>query len=166
MMEECCAGLSVMAVLSALIRSNQSSPRGGSQKSSTPSRRGIKAGGQPNGANGLCQHALRTSSSPISPTRYFDEGARVGRARKGADHFGDHSGINHGGDADAFMAGIVVNACQPLWAAGDPEAIDEGVDQFDRFAGAAKPPFIKVMPSAISASAVAGSGIALSMIVL
>ncbi|QTK82670.1 Hypothetical protein AT6N2_L1987 [Agrobacterium tumefaciens] len=61
------------------------------------------------------------------------EGARIRRAREGADHLPDHARIDHRGDADTAIAGIVIDDSQVLGA-----FVDECVDQLDRRAGAAE----------------------------
>src|SRR5690606_27879265 len=61
------------------------------------------------------------------------KGARVRRPGEGADHLAHHAGIDHRGDPDPAIAGIVVDDGEVLGS-----LVDQGVDQFDRRARTAK----------------------------
>ena len=80
-----------------------------------------------------------TSSSSISPARYLSVKAR-GSDERGNEQIilAHHAGIDHRGDADAAVAGIVVDDGEVLRAARRLEAVDQRVDQLDRRAGAAE----------------------------
>src|SRR5690606_28196754 len=86
------------------------------------------------GANALSQRPLRHEFElDLAGKVPVGKGARIGRAREGADHLPDHASVDHGSNADAPVAGIVVDDRKVLGS-----AINQRVNELNRRARAAE----------------------------